>query len=75
MPLRRSEALEAWYADHPEHRTYQGRDLALVPTVFDRLDEELCRALVYRGWWLLGAALAQYHPDMLPSASLAAPAM
>ncbi len=61
------ERLADWRAKHPEVRTYQGRDLSLVPTVFDRLDPELCRALVYRGWWLMGAALTAYHPERLPN--------
>lgn len=59
--------LAEWRARFPEHRTYGGEDLALVPTVFDKLEAKLCRALVYRGWWLAGAALAAYHPDRLPS--------
>ncbi len=29
-----------------------------MPTTFDRYPPGLCRALVYRGWWLVGAALA-----------------
>jgi NTE family protein len=56
-----------WRAAFPEHRTHDGRDLALVPTVFDRLSPSLCRALVHRGWWLGGAALAAHHPGLLPS--------
>jgi NTE family protein len=60
-----SDALTRWKRQFPETRTYHGRDLALVPTVFDRLDQGLCRALVYRGWWLVGAALAKYHPSRL----------
>ncbi|HZB48646.1 MAG TPA: hypothetical protein VE547_06085, partial [Mycobacteriales bacterium] len=60
------DPLRAWRDAHPEHRTFDGKDLALVPTVFDKLDQKLCRALVYRGWWLMGAALAVHHPDRLP---------
>jgi NTE family protein len=37
-----------------------------VPTVFDKLPTGLCRRLVYRGWWLMGAAIAHYHPTMAP---------
>jgi len=55
------ELLRAWRDRHPEHRTFDGKDLSLVPTVFDKLDEKLCRALIYRGWWLMGAALAVAH--------------
>jgi NTE family protein len=57
--------VEQWRAAFPEHRTWEKRDLALVPTVFDRLDRRLCRLLVYRGWWLAGAALAKYHPGLM----------
>jgi NTE family protein len=53
--------LPDWRAAHPEAREHDGRDLALVPTVFDEIDERLCRALVRRGWWLTGAALSLYH--------------
>ena len=60
------DAFDAFTRRHPEHRTWQGEDLAFVPTVFDRLDRRLCRALVYRGWWLTGAALTRHHHDQLP---------
>jgi NTE family protein len=56
---------DAWRARFPEHRIWKGKDLAFVPTVFDRLDPGLCRLLVYRGWWLTGAALAKYHPGLV----------
>ena len=56
---------DAWRARYPEHRTWHDEDLAFVPTVFDRLDPALCRLLVYRGWWLTGAALTAYHPELL----------
>jgi NTE family protein len=56
---------DAWRARFPEHRIWKGKDLAFVPTVFDRLDPALCRLLVYRGWWLTGAALAKYHPGLV----------
>jgi NTE family protein len=58
--------LAAWRAAFEEARTWKGEDLAYVPTVFDRFDEALCRRLVYRGWWLTGAAMASYYPDMAP---------
>lgn len=57
--------VDEWRSMHPEHRTWKGKDLAFVPTVFDRLDVRLCRLLVYRGWWLTGAMLARYHPGLV----------
>jgi NTE family protein len=65
--------IEQWRAAYPENRTWEGRDLALVPTVFDRLDRRLCRLLVYRGWWLAGAALAKYHPGLVAAPGAAPP--
>jgi NTE family protein len=52
------DALRRWHGAFPEDPAFDGRHLALVPTVFDRLDPGLRRALAHRGWWLGGAALA-----------------
>lgn len=65
--------VEAWRAMHEEHRTWRGRDLAFVPTVFDRLDPSLCRLLIYRGWWLTGATFARYHPGVVELPTTAPP--
>ena len=70
----RDGRLPEWRAQFKEIRTWDGRDLALVPTSFDQFPEQLCRRLVYRGWWLTGAALAAYYPHLLPDpADLTAP--
>lgn len=69
MPASGPDKFETWRRTHPEHRTFSGADLSLVPTVFDKLGPALCRALIYRGWWLIGAALALYHPEYLPEPS------
>ncbi|MEU7718692.1 patatin-like phospholipase family protein [Streptomyces tibetensis] len=66
FPADGPAALRRWRTAFPENPAHDGRHLALVPTVFDRLDPGLCRALVHRGWWLGGAALAAYHPELLP---------
>lgn len=65
--------VDAWRQRHPEYRTWKRRDLAFVPTVFDRLPRQLCRRLVYRGWWLTGAALAEYHPGFVDLPTTAPP--
>jgi NTE family protein len=57
--------VDDWRAIHPEHRTWNDKDLAFVPTVFDKLDPGLCRRLIYRGWWLTGATIARYHPGLV----------
>ena len=66
FPSEESDGLRAWRAAFAEERAWDGRDLALVPTVFDKLPAGLCRRLVYRGWWLMGAATAHYHLAMAP---------
>jgi NTE family protein len=66
-------SLDLWRAQHPEDRTWKGRDLAFVPTVFDRLDPQLCRLLIYRGWWLTGATIARYHPGLVDLSAVASP--
>lgn len=65
--------VDVWRARHEEHRTWRGKDLALIPTVFDQLDMRLCRLLIYRGWWLTGATIARYHPDLLELPTTAPP--
>lgn len=65
--------VDEWRDRYPEHRTWAGEDLAFVPTVFDRLDRRLCRLLVYRGWWLTGAAFTRFHPDIVRTIKIKAP--
>lgn len=61
-----SGKLPEWRQAFDEARTWNGQDLAYVATSFDQFPEPLSRRLVYRGWWLAGAALASYYPDLLP---------
>ncbi len=63
-----TDAFDAFARTHPEHRTHDGQDLSLMPTVFDRLEKSLVDVLVYRGWWLTGATLAQCAPELMPHA-------
>ena len=69
-----SDRYEEFAAAFPERRSHAGTDLSLMPTVFAKLERSLVEALVYRGWWLTGAMLAQCYPDsMSPAASLKPP--
>ena len=53
-----------WVATRPEHEELRLK-LALVKTTFARFDRELCRQLVYRGWWLAGCSIATFHRDLV----------
>jgi NTE family protein len=55
----------AWLAANPDVPV--PAEIALVKTSFDRFPVDLCRKLVHAGWWLTGATLATYHPDVLPT--------
>ena len=57
---------QGWRAQNPEQSDGDRRRLALTKTSFDEFDFALCRDLMYRGWWLAGATLSQYHRDLLP---------
>jgi len=72
------DALRRWIETHPEHRDWIDEngtqlDLAFVPTVFNKLDANLCRKLVYRGWWLAGAALSANRPDLIDPSRIEPP--
>jgi NTE family protein len=56
-----------WADDRPEHEERR-IPLALVSTSFARFPALTCRQLVYRGWWLAGAALSTFHRDVMPAA-------
>jgi NTE family protein len=53
-----------WPAERPPDR--DPMELALTGTSFDRYPPELCERLVHQGWWLTGATLSRYHPELLP---------
>ena len=53
-----------WVDGRPPHEELRLK-LALVKTTFARFDRELCRQLVYRGWWLTGCSIATFHRDLV----------
>lgn len=59
------KATPEWLQDRPEPSADEIERLALTPTSFGRFDQDLCEKLVHRGWWLAGAAISAYHPDLL----------
>jgi NTE family protein len=60
------EAPAEWSNGRPERREWVDR-LAQYATSFDRFPTDVCRELLYRGWWLAGATLTRYHRDVLPA--------
>jgi NTE family protein len=55
-----------WTAGRPEHPEWR-EELAGYATSFSRFPEPIARRLLYYGWWLAGAALSTYHPEVLPA--------
>ena len=46
-----------------------GNELAAVETSLNKFTREQCKSLIYRSWWLTGASLARWHPELLRSES------
>ena len=66
---------QTWVSVHPEVPTWAGDKseqggwvswVADTPTSLERFKIDRCESLVYRSWWLTGATLARWHPDVLP---------
>jgi NTE family protein len=58
------EPSPAWIEGRPEHEALRLK-LALVKTTFARFHPQLCRQLLYRGWWLAGCSIATFHPGLV----------
>ncbi len=57
-----------WSEGRPELRFGRDRlEMAFQKTTFSRIEDSMAAALIHRGWWLTGATLAAYHPDLLPA--------
>ena len=60
-------ATPEWLEGRSEQAPANRDHLARLKTSFAKFSREDCRQLVYRGWWLTGAALSRYHRDLLPA--------
>jgi NTE family protein len=58
------EPSREWTEGRPQHEELRLK-LALVKTTFARFPDELCRQLLYRGWWLAGCSIATFHPALV----------
>ena len=61
-----SQKFQEWVANRPEHEELR-LTLARLKTSFAKFPLDRCRQLVYRGWWLTGANLAAYQPELVPT--------
>lgn len=59
------DATQAWLDRNPSPSDEDRVGLAGMKTSFARFPEADCRALVYQGWWLTGACISRYHPELL----------
>jgi NTE family protein len=64
--MREGDAAE-WCETRPEPSKDAIVALARTPTTLDLFPQQLCERLMYRGWWLTGATLSQYHRELLPA--------
>jgi hypothetical protein len=64
--MREGDAAE-WRETRPEPSKDAIVALARTPTTLDLFPQQLCERLMYRGWWLTGATLSQYHRELLPA--------
>jgi NTE family protein len=64
--MREGDAAE-WRQGRPEPSEQLVAELAKTKTSFDRFPRHPCDRLLYRGWWLAGATLSQFHRDLLPA--------
>ncbi len=66
LSARASEVKAEWIAAHPRVSDDERIRLARIKTSLGRMRRRRdCLPLIDRGWWLAGATLATYHPDLL----------
>jgi NTE family protein len=57
---------ESWSTGRDEFPNSENPlELAEYKTTFNKLSPYIAEALVHRGWWLTGATLCAYHPDLV----------
>jgi NTE family protein len=62
----RFAAPASWAEGRPEFPFGVDRlQMALYKTTFNKIEAPMAAALIHRGWWLTGATLSAYHPDLL----------
>ncbi len=57
----------SWLEGRPEFPFGEDRvAMAEYKTTFNKIEPAMAAALVHRGWWMAGATLSAYHPELLP---------
>lgn len=58
----------SWAEGRPEFPFGEDRlAMACYKTTFNRIESSMAAALIHRGWWMAGATLSAFHPDLLPA--------
>lgn len=58
----------SWTAGRPEFPFGEDPfEMALYKTTFNKIESRMAAALIHRGWWMTGATLSAFHPDLLPA--------
>lgn len=65
VPESNAAALAAFTSQNPPVTNEALAQLASYPTTFHRIDADTAHQLIYRGWWLTGATLTAYAPDLV----------
>lgn len=62
------KAPASWTEGRPEFPFGEDRvEMARYKTTFNKIESAMARALIHRGWWMTGATLSAFHPDLLPA--------
>ena len=65
LELEQRRRLEDWRKANAEHSATDRANLRSQPTSFGRFDIETATAIVQRSWWLCGATMLTYYPELL----------
>jgi hypothetical protein len=62
------KAPDRWSKARPEVPHGEDRvTLAQLKTTFSKIEAPIAEALIHRGWWLAGATMSAFQPDLLPA--------
>ncbi len=65
VPAAGREGLEVFADANPEEPDDGVEELATYPTTLEKVERATALRLIYRGWWITGALLCAYAPDLV----------